>query len=403
MTRIQMELIRWGHFGQEMFLLYIFLLAFYATDNVFLPVMPFILFVVIGTALYSFMVFLTKSAKLSALTIPLVLIVGLGFDFHFLLAAFIAIVLFWRVLSHIQEYDKTSELTVFFLTVTFGILYYFWFIHFEGRQVLLFFIFVQLSISLLLKTLSTIFQSTVNKDEKKNHLKWVLTGIPAITGVSFLIGFLYPYLRQLLYLLIQFFFIVLGLIAAPFLYLIQYLMSFFPENVTEEEEGMMIEDNGIFQQNVSRDTSIVDAITDEVIWGIMIIVLLFGLIIILKKYGKLLISKGEKVKTGDEAIKVSNRKSSFSIRNILTPNHEVRRLFYDLETKLGKWGYGRKEDQTVEAWLATLPIDSSVKQDITSTYHKVRYGEYEIDREERNKYKRAVRTVKKLLKDEAGT
>lgn len=400
MTRFQMELIRWGHFGQEMFLLYIFLLAFYATEDRFLPVTPFILFVFIGTILYGFIIFLTKSAKLSALTVPLVLIIGLGFDFHFLLAAFIAIVLFWRVLSHIQEYDKTSELTVFFLTVSFGILYYFWFIHFEGRQLLLFFMFIQLIATLLLKTLSTIFQSTVNQEEKKNHLKWIVTGIVSITGVSFLIGIFYPFIRQLLYLLIQFFFVVLGLIAAPFLFLMQYLMSFLPDNVTEEEEGMMIEDNGIYQQNVSRDTSIVDAITDEVIWGIMIIVLLIGLFIILKKYGNLLISKGEKIKTADEPIKVSNRKSSFSMRKMFAPNHEVRRLFYDLETKLAKWGYGRKEDQTVEDWLTTLPIDSTLRKDITSTYHKVRYGDYEIDREERNIYKNAVKMVRKQLKEE---
>ncbi|PYZ97078.1 hypothetical protein CR205_00270 [Alteribacter lacisalsi] len=64
-----------------------------------------------------------------------------------------------------------------------------------------------------------------------------------------------------------------------------------------------------------------------------------------------------------------------------------------MEHSLARKGYGRLAFQTADEWLAPLPAPDSAKDTIARTYQKVRYGGEQVSKDERERFKQAIRHV----------
>ncbi|RXZ01562.1 DUF4129 domain-containing protein [Fictibacillus sp. S7] len=80
------------------------------------------------------------------------------------------------------------------------------------------------------------------------------------------------------------------------------------------------------------------------------------------------------------------------------PSDPARKLLYQLDQTLFKYGLGRKREETVEDWFGRMDYKSEMKREIADLYRKVRYGEHPLTKQELDVYKRNISELKKEIK-----
>ncbi|ADU29031.1 hypothetical protein Bcell_0750 [Evansella cellulosilytica DSM 2522] len=392
----QSECIRWGHYGQDLLLLYLILMPIYATEQRFPPAIPFLIISISSAIILGLVLKKTNSVKLTVLLCPLIVGMSVWLEFPLLLAIFFSLIFCWRVITHVDDAELDNELNLFFYTFFVGLFYYFAFHHFDERIFFFIFIFVQLVVTLGLKILSSIFHSTTS-GKKSTQVKWLFGGLTVIVISSIIVAFSYPLFAKILVFTFNGIAHILALIAAPFLMLVQWLAK-----DTMPQEGEIVEESSggeQIEQGFEASPPIVD--TSEVFYGVLIILLIAGVITALIKMRRTTLNKKTPVIADEQESAVSpmQRSTNFSLKTLFTIKNEVRKQLFQLEIKLSKLGLGRKPDQTLEEWLSSLEVEASLKHTIIHTYEKVRYGEMDIKREDRVIYKQAIKQVIKQLKE----
>ncbi|MDG5786041.1 hypothetical protein QA612_00965 [Evansella sp. AB-P1] len=399
MKRWQIEFIRWYSYSVEMVLLYVLLLPLYAILDGVQSILPFLLVAITSAIIYGGILYKTRSIVLSGIGIIAITSIGYFMGIDFFVALFLSVVMFWRAVYYYEGYDQANEFLLFLITILIGAFHYLFFPNPEVRAAILIVVFIQFLLTMGLKSISVAFHSTDNSDQRKYQLKWLGGILGVIGGASILLGFIFVLGEGLIGRFFQLLAMLGGLIAMPILYLISFIDVDFwiPEesqviDVTAEGEQA---ERGIFELATEYSN-----MPFSIIAGILIAVALF---FILRKFKRSKQKEVDLQSFRDERLyDVDHKTPSFlsAFRNRFTTKNEVRKLFYELEISLANDGFGRKFNQTVDDWLDGLNIDESLRNPISKTYKKVRYGDKDIELDERTTYKKAIKQVKKQLKKE---
>ncbi|MBU9713593.1 hypothetical protein [Evansella tamaricis] len=394
MKKWQIEGIRWTQFSMEMMLLYILLFPIYVTEERFPPSYPFITIVLLGAIIFSVIFKRVQKKWISAIVIPILVLIGTFLEFPILLASFLSIIIFWRVAVNLEQGDRTSEISIFFFTLGLGLVYYFWLHSFDGRYLLIVFIFLQFLLTLSLKTISVALQSSLNDEQKYSQLKWMLGGIVTVSFASVLIGFAYPFLKSTFLLGLQGIAYVLNFIAAPILIFFDNL-----DLSLSSEEGMVLEvDSTFYDQDLVEGYSFTDSTVAGYIFAVILLVVMAYMIY--RRTHKYKKTEHTQTIIEDYSLETVRKSTPFTnLRKRFASKNEVRHLFYDMEIKLAKMGMGRGYNETVDDWLLRLPVEDSLKDTIQSTYEKIRYGNGRLENNELAVYKKAIKQVKKQLRE----
>ncbi|MDQ0254011.1 hypothetical protein J2S74_001384 [Evansella vedderi] len=398
MKQWQIEIIRWTNYSLEALFFYVLVFPLYAVYGSFPPVMPYIFVIITSAIVYGFLLHKTKSTSTSAIGLPIVLIVGGIGDFNLLMAAFLAVMTFWRAVVHFEEYDRTNEFPVFLMTLGAGIIYFFWFSDFDGRQMLLFLIFAHFLLAMGLKTLSMTLHSNVSEEQKKSHLKWILGALLTVSSFSLVLSLIFPYLQWFFIQLARLVFYTAGLIVSPIIYLIRLPRSDGPgygdSSLSLEGED---ERRDAFE-TLEMGESFLSF--EQFFWIISSILLLLVVYLIIKRVRNVETKQIEFTEIREAELSSLKKTGSFwsSFRQGRVPKNEIRREFYHFQESLVKSEWARNGNETVEDWVMRLPISNSLKETVIKNYQKVRYGNIEVSKEQQKEFKEAIKQAKKEIK-----
>lgn len=386
----QIKVTRFFHLSLEMVFLFLLIIPLYSAENKELPIFSFTVMVATAIIFYQPFIEKFKTEKVGVLLIPIIALVGISVGFHFFFALILATIVFWRVLYHVKDNDP-NEMGLFIATFLVGVAFYLHFFYLGENQIFLIMTLIQFFLVIILKTLKLSFLSTKSSADKWIQMKWQFGSLAFLGGITMAAIFSY----QIIYNVFTFFFkqlfYVIWLLGVPFVYLAS-LLNFKPRRKGPEDES------GFFSNRDDNKTILEEATTsnfDILPWIAGIVILLIILYLIFKKSGSFMLSEYIKINDKEEVSLISQTadKTSWFRRN--RPKNEIRRLFYEFEKFMAKQGGGRKYNETVEDWFTRIHVNNELKHIITKTYQSVRYGEKEISKDDRDRYRQALKELKK--------
>lgn len=382
-------------FIQEMFLLYIILFPFLSEEDPFIMFIHYIILVSLGMGIYHFVTLKFKSMNTATISIPFVIIIGIIFGLSPFISIVLAVVLFWRTIVCINSEIHVTSFHLLFTTLGVVLLYYLYHVH--ERELLFIFLFVQMILTLLQNYSYLLVKEVFSAREKKTYGFSFIVSVTILILVSFAIGSTLPFAKSILLFFFNAIAYIFGILAAPILFMLEKILPSMVEIKENNENSEFDLENMILKES---NDSILFIILEYILIFLIVSIVLYLFYYLWKKLAIAINRKEETVVEEDEQFITVTQKMQTDRRqrNIFIPKNEVRKRYYRLEKNLTKLGYSRKKGETVEEWLSTVPIDTSLKNNIAMTYSKVRYGNLEIDDEEMELYKSAIKEAGKKVK-----
>ncbi|UCZ52430.1 DUF4129 domain-containing protein [Bacillus shivajii] len=395
----QTEFSRWMYFLIEITFIYVFVHALYIFNGSFPYIIEFLVLCTIAAATYRLIIGKTNSVKLTAVAVPFIFLLGVLLNFEVYASALLSVLLFWRVLTLYEDPEQDRETKLFFLTFGFALVFYLLFYQLHSNYAFLVIIFIQFFHVLLYKSTISIFKASGQNDEVSPRIKWVVGGLFTLSGLSVLIGMLYPAVKAVFLFGASLVAHISYTVAQPIFYFFGFLQPEDQELDIAEgdyEEGL---DN--FMEEM-RQTDVEDTFIGSMsfYWILLSILLIIAFIYILKMKWNFEKKSDAGNLTSDISVKPEKKRSFIEqlTKRFLTKN-DVRKWLYELEVVAAKYGYGRGYSETLAEWLFRLPLEDSVKQTILNTYQSVRYADKPVKGKERDDYKVAIQVAKRQIKE----
>lgn len=385
----QIKVTRFFHLSLEMLLLFLIIIPLYYAEEKELPIFPFIVLVATAIIFYEPFIQKFKTEKVGILLIPIIGLVGISVGFHFFFAFLISTIIFWRVLSHNKDNDP-NEMNLFIITFIVGVVFFLYFFFTGKNEIFLIITFFQFFLIVLLKMLKLAFQSSKSSTNKVTQMKWQLGSFAALGGITLIAIFSYQMIHTVVVSIFKLVFYVVWLLGVPFVYLASLFNFELRRRGPEEEAG--------FYSGPESDLTLDEATAanfDILLWiagGAILIVILY---IIFRKSGSLILREYIQTNDQEELSSFSQDDHKKGWFRSSRPKNEIRRLFYDFEKYMAKKGHGRSYNETVEDWFARVNADEELKRVVALTYRSVRYGDKQISSEEKNRYRQALKEIKK--------
>ncbi|GGE37787.1 hypothetical protein GCM10011391_15770 [Pullulanibacillus camelliae] len=330
--------------------------------------------------------------------------IGLGYWWGMTIFAAVgtAFLLFWRLSEWLEGTTKEMFWKIFSATFGFGIAYDFllkiFVPHFPERS-----LFVLLP---LIQVFLIVASYLLTKEVRGgNHVLTasygiVLAGALAAGGLLVLIG---PYLGWLLVKILLGLFLVAYFIVDVVMKGILFLLP--TKHGAEGAKPSPPPDNPLLQSDYKDVARLVGDPHGHLIIDILslIFLVIIGVVVVLlirhRRFS--LIRKNETkpiIMRRDEKDKLFSMATEATlVKPVRPPKNAIRLSLYQLQKKLSKGDHQRRAPETLNEWLARLPIHSQSKQIVQSVYEKVRYGERSINAQELSDYKQAIAAIYRQL------
>ncbi|MCT8137275.1 hypothetical protein H1D32_05660 [Anaerobacillus sp. CMMVII] len=388
----QIKLTRYFHLSLEMVLLFLIAMPFYFMEGKELPTIAFSILVATAIIFYDPFIQKFKTEKVGLFLIPIITIVGMSVGYHFFFSLLIATIVFGRVLFHNKDNDP-NEMSLFIATFVIGVVFYLHFFYLGSNEWFLLITLLQFFLVITLKTLKLTFQSSKTRALKWVQLKWQLGSVAALGAITTIAFFSYELIHNMISFILKIVILGISLLGVPFVYLAS-LLNFELRRQGPKEEGGFF--NSGENQNILDEATVTNL--DWLPWIFGAIALIVMLFFIFKRSGPFILR--EYIKTNDQenldAILHEDVKKNWFRSN--RPKNEIRRLFYDFEKYMAKHGEGRKFHETIEDWFSRVNASQELKDYVARTYRNVRYGNQEISKDDKERYRRSLKEIKKKLK-----
>ena len=319
------------------------------------------------------------------------------FGYHFLLVLFMAVVLFVRIESHLMKPDQDHEETILVSTLVLSVVAYLFSIGngypFANDYLLMaaVFLFTFLLGRFLLYYLSD--PDGANSVGKKKVVWFLGIGFVLFVG-TYLLTFLYPYLRFLFEYVFYGVLMALAWIVSPIMKLTEYIDIEPPEPISIENETEIVTG----PQQPESETTMIGTYIEWFLYGIGGLVILILLFLILRHRKKLTPEEAsqkektvtvQKNRTTEQHLWKSNRQQA--------PKHAIRKIYYQLEKWAANQKLGRYPDETIDEWLDRQQIFGKERQQVIERYEKIRYAE-KNDENKIKSFQNDISVLKQMLK-----
>ncbi|OIJ09259.1 hypothetical protein BKP35_17130 [Anaerobacillus arseniciselenatis] len=395
MKQWQINVTRFFHLSLEMLLLFLIIIPLYFIENQSPPIFPFVVTVLTAIIFYDPFVRKYKNEKIGLILVPIITLVGISLGYNIGFAFILAAIVFGRVLFHNKDHDP-NEIGLFIVTFIVGVIYFLGFFFMEGREIFLYITFGHFFLTLTLTVIKLSFQSSKALGDKYTIIKWQLGKVLAIGILTSLGILLYPIIYKVVYTIFQGSILLFGLLGIPFVYLASLInLEVRPQN-PDDGTGMLGAATGDYDLTEPATYNL-----DFLIWIAGAIFVLIILFLMLRKNGSIML-RSEVAISDDYELSPAKKKITdpHSWFKRTAPKNEIRRLLYDLEKFLAKQGEGRMPNETVEDWFSKINVSTDLKEVVSTTYRKVRYGDKEVTKQERDEYRRVIKEIKKQLKNQ---
>lgn len=332
------------------------------------------------------------------LAVPLFLI-AIMLGFTLLQAAALSGFIIWRIIRH--EYDSYLETESLFIGISVIVVFFTYFTgHYNGLEnsnSIVILLVIQLIILIIGRLLHNL--NAVKELQNTSKKIWTVIGVSAITlGAAGLVFVTFPLIRSVYYF-------VVNSIISGFVFLLSPILNYLENIEPPEGEGEVQEsdtDGEGRMEDQFRDLESEPLITSEhILIAFIILVATIVLIILFRNKNKLLKNISFVKSQNDlvtESGRTNERKTWRSHSSSKAPHNDIRKAFYKLEKWSKKNGVGRFFDESIDEWLSRYNLSEMIDDEAVKIYRDVRYGQFEIESDQKKRYYKQLDSIKLTLK-----